>query len=755
MFKLEGKTMPGIRSCRSVLTYAVVVAGSAFLGGAFAQDAATFANPVIARSADPSVVFVEGIYYSVQSGCTHSGTNPVICIRAARALTELGRVVAIPVWSAPASGPNAHDVWAPEIENFDGKWYIYYAADPDENPHHGLFALVPRNNAEPMGAWTEANTGTPSGSLQLDWKSAWAIDPSVFKASDGNLYLLFACRQDNTDQNPGRFQSICISAMSDPLHLETNPLTGKKVVELSLPTQAWEKRGFPTEEGPFGFTRNGKDYVLYSASFSGTADQYAEGLLINSHPPQPMNRGNPLLNPASWIKEGPVFDGHHAAYGTASGVLVSSLDHTELWHVYHGTDCLDGCRLVNNKTWADRSVRAQSAAWSASDDLILGYPADIQNTDGHGRPVPLPAPSTHGYGSLTPPPWGSAFGDAAEGSPADGQPVGDWADAASASIRLASADPDRLDRTFFASNPNFQNYVVYAKTKLAERGHAGSPSRFGIIGAYVDHANYFLAMIEPQGCGNLSCLSTQAFVQGKEAGWLRCTLPVGFDPNSLNTLAIEAVGGSFQILVNDIAVEGPCQGRHFQLSAGQLSQNGSNGQVGLAGQNAKADFSSFMVSPGVPVDTRQSGELFAFRSVRSQMQLDVACGDCRNEKTNDSAAIVQRPPAAPYPLTAWPGQLWQLEKNGGSFRIVNSLTHMCLSAATQTGQTSVALVEQRCANGNNQRWSFLPVPSRSSFIIANQATLQVLEVDTDQRLAPVKLSPRQDSSSQIWQLLTP
>jgi GH43 family beta-xylosidase len=746
--------MNRIRRFSNFLVHAIAVVASIHCCAALSQAAATFTNPVITRGADPSVVFVDGAYYSVQSGCAHSGSAPVICIRTARTLTELGQVRAVPVWNAPASGLNAHDVWAPEIEYFDGRWYIYYAADPDENPHHGLFALVPQNNEAPLGPWQEANTGSPSGSLQLDWKSSWAIDPSVFKASDGKLYLLFACRQDNTDQNPGRFQSICISALSDPLHLEVNALTGKKVVELSLPTQAWEKRGFPTEEGPFGFTRNGKDYILYSASFSGTADQYAEGLLINSHPPQPLGHGNPLLNAASWIKEGPVFDGHHAAYGTASGVLVPSPDGTELWHVYHGTDCLGGCKLVNDKTWVDRSVRAQTAGWSASDDLVLGYPVDIQDTDGSGRPVPLPLPSTHGSGSHTMAPWGAAFGDAAEGNPTAGQPAGNWTDATPSSIRLTGMEPNQLDRIFFASNPDFQSYVIYARAKLTNRGSPDIPSRYGVIGAYVDHANYFLAMIEPRGCGNFSCLSTQAFIQGKEAGWLRCNLPAGFDPNEINTLAVESVSGTFQILVNDVPVEGPCQGRHFQLDGGQLPQNGSNGQAGVAAQNAQADFSSFMVSPGVPVDSKQSGELFTFRSLSTQMQIDVACGDCRSDKTNDSAAIVARPPAAPYPLTIWPGQLWLLERNGWSFSVNNSLTHMCLTASAQSEHTS-ALVEQPCASSSIQRWSFLPVFDRSGFIIINQATQQVLEINNEQPLASIKLSPRQDSKSQIWRLTTP
>ena len=159
------------------------------------------------------------------------------------------------------------------------------------------------------------------------------------------------------------------------------------VVKLSAPVLNWEKRGtLATQEGPFGFTHNGIDYIAYSAGFSGNADAYNVGLLINNHPPQPVSGENPLTNPASWIKQGPVFDGHDTAYGTASTVLVNSPDNTQLWNVYHGTDCLTNCQKDSNGyTWIDRSIRAQMGGWTQTGDLDLGYPVSIVDTaDGTG-----------------------------------------------------------------------------------------------------------------------------------------------------------------------------------------------------------------------------------------------------------------------------------------------------------------------------------------------------------------------------------
>jgi GH43 family beta-xylosidase len=711
-----------------------------------------FSNPIIARGADPSVVFVQGSYYSVQSGCPHNGSNPVICIRKSSSLQRLGSVTPVPVWTAPNSGPNAHDVWAPEIAYLDGRWYIYYAADPDENPHHSLFALVPRDPANPLGQWKEADTGGKNGGIPLDWKSAWAIDPSVFKASDGRYYLVFACRQDNTNEREGNYQSICISAMSDPLHLEMNPVNGKKVVELSFPFRSWEIRGFPTEEGPYGFTRNGVDYILYSASFSGTPDQYAEGILVNQDPPQPGGRGNPLVNPASWVKEGPVFDGHHASYGTASGVMVPSPDGSELWHVYHGTDCFAHCVLINNKTWIDRSIRVQQAGWTSTGDLVLGYPTDIQNTDGAGRSVALPIPSSDGSGSLLVRPWGAAFGDTAEGDPAAGAASGNWTWNGPSSITNASVDPG-WDRIFFSSNPNFQDYVVFTKLSLLEAGPDGTPARFGVYAAYVDHRNYFLATIDTQ-CGNGPCLETEGAAAGRPLGRQTCPLSTDFQPSDSNTLAIEVVNGIFRILVNEHPLSGPCQQRKVALGEGQAPENGTNGQVGVAAQSAKAQFASFLVSPGVPVDSDKSSTLFAFRNAESLLDLTVACGDCKG-KSRTTAQVVESPAMAPYPLTVWPGQLWKLKQEPDGFSIANVLTGMCLdsahSDAVQAGNAKVGPVQAHCGRETSQHWQLTPAGTRSGFVIRNKETNFVLD-GSDSTLS---LAPRSGSASQSWQLIMP
>ena len=716
-------------------------------------DGQTFTNPVIARGADPSVVFRDGIYYSVQSGCPHPGSAPVICIRSSPSLAELGKSTPVILWTSPATGPNSADIWAPQIDVLDGKFHIYYAAGsaPGLNDHR-LFALVPGTPGEPLKPWIVAPTGDPNGALTPNWKSVWGIDPDVFLASDHRYYLLYACRQDNTGSRSSKEQSICLSEMTDPLHL-----TGQTVA-LSHPVQPWETRTFPTQEGPFGFVHDGTDYILYSASFSGTADDYAEALLVNDHPPQPEAGGNPLTNPASWIKQGPIFDGHHASYGTASNVTVPSPDGTELWNVYHGTDCLKDCPMVNRKTWRDRSIRAQRAGWAPDGSLVMGYPVDIVNLDQTGVAVPLELPSTHGAGTMTLPAWGAAFGDAAEGNAAHGQPTGAWNSSGPSSVHNIALDPNRFDRTFFGANPNWQDYVLYTRVRLIETGTGDPHPKFGVYGAYVDRENYFIAMIDVTSCGRPGCLATDGVVAGVNRGWQNCPLPAGLEGRKENTLAIEAVNGTFTILLNGMPLTGGCQGRQFALSQGQSPLHGSNGQVGVIVQNTKAEYTSFGVSPGVPVE----GRIYAFRNLASRMNLSLSCESC-DPKAAGESMITQLPAAAPYPLTASPAQLWTVHARGsGYFAIANILSGLCVDSPPAPSRSSLRttratgmLTQNPCNDSPSQQWQFLPLAESSSFAIQNRAFLQVVSSADAWTAKQIQLQPSQNAASQKWQLVVP
>ncbi|MHB8733713.1 MAG: glycoside hydrolase family 43 protein, partial [Terriglobales bacterium] len=310
--------------------------------------AQTFVNPLI-NGGDPWVTRVNGTYYYSASGCGVA----TICVKSSKTLSGLASAPWVGVWNGPARGPNSGDVWAPELHFVQGGWYIYYAADAaGVNDSHRLFVLQ-ADTANPQGSYSMGNTGAPNGQL-TESNNYWAIDPDVFVGADSNLYIVWSCTNYVNSKFP---QATCLARMSDPLHLNSN------TVQISTPSQPWELRTAPIQEGPVGYTHNGRTYITYSASASWTDDDYAVGLLTNSD-------GN-LLTPGSWSKQGPIFDHHGTAFGTGSVVFIPSLDGSEMWNLYHGIDALS-C----NPSYTCRDIRMQKMDWAADGAPLLGYPVN-------------------------------------------------------------------------------------------------------------------------------------------------------------------------------------------------------------------------------------------------------------------------------------------------------------------------------------------------------------------------------------------
>lgn len=300
---------------------------------------------------------VGGTYYYSASQCGVAD----ICIKHSRSLYGLARAPWIGVWShTDGSAQNSHQIWAPELHYINGRWYIYYAADDGDNNHHRLYVLE-ATRAE--GPYVEADTGHPHGRLQ-GADGHWAIDPDVFVATDGHLYLTWSCTNYPDSQFP---QRICLARMRDPLH------TMGTTVALSTPTRSWETRGKPIQEGPVGYTRAGHTYITYSGSASWIPDDYAVGLLA-------LAPGASPLDVSAWRKSGPIFDHHGTVYGPGSVVFVPSPDGRQWWNVYHAIERMD-CRPA----YACRDIRMQPMHFDADGAPDLGVPVDAA--------VALPLPS--------------------------------------------------------------------------------------------------------------------------------------------------------------------------------------------------------------------------------------------------------------------------------------------------------------------------------------------------------------------------
>ncbi|MET9436675.1 family 43 glycosylhydrolase [Streptomyces sp. NPDC006551] len=358
---------------------------------AAAAEGRPYTNPVKSqKGADPWLEYYNGHYYLVTTSFTG-----VLTMRKSPTLAGLSTAPSVQVWSdtTPTRDTN---FWAPELHFVDGRWYLYYSAGRsgvaccDSQRTYVLESA----GSDPMGPYTYKNQLTGSN---LD-PGGWLIDASVLRHG-GKLYLL------GSGSVNGSRQSLVIAPMSNPY-----TVSGSTFTVISSPTLSWETQGGTVNEGPEPLYRNGKTFVVYSASACWGPD-YKLGRLE-------LTGSNPLLA-SSWTKKStPVFSRNDAAgvFGPGHNGFFTSPDGTENWIVYHANDsATDGC---DNS----RTTRAQKFTWNADGTPNFGAPVAL----GTVRPGPS------GETAATPTAYtlvnrnsGKCL-DVAGGSTADGTNIAQW-----------------------------------------------------------------------------------------------------------------------------------------------------------------------------------------------------------------------------------------------------------------------------------------------------------------------------------------
>jgi GH43 family beta-xylosidase len=314
----------------------------------------TFANPV-AAGADPWVVREGGQYYMVQSR-----DNGIFVSRAARLTEAAGGGTR--VWTAPATGWNSTNIWAPELHRVDGRWYIYYAAGQSGPPYiHQRAGVLESAGDDPLGPYTDRGmlyTGDdPAGGSP----ARWAIDLTIGRIN-GQLYAAWSGWETDaaTDRTP---QHLYIAPMSNPY-----TISGARV-RISSPVEGWERgTELDLQEGPEFLQRGGNTFIIYSTRESWLPD-YRLGQLR-------LSGANPL-QPASWTKSGPVFQPGEGVIGVGHASFTQSPDGTEDWIVYHA-------KTSASPGW-DRVIRMQKFTWNADGSPNFGIPVPT------GRQVDRPA----------------------------------------------------------------------------------------------------------------------------------------------------------------------------------------------------------------------------------------------------------------------------------------------------------------------------------------------------------------------------
>jgi GH43 family beta-xylosidase len=314
----------------------------------------SFTNPLLASGPDPWVIRKDSIYYYMQTLGDHLG------IYSTKKMSALSKALITSIWTPPTTGAYSKEIWAPELHYFQGKWFVYFAADDGNNDNHRIYALE-NDAADPLSAnWVF------KGKIADDSADRWAIDASVFQYNN-QYYLVWSGWPGTVNVE----EDIYIALLSDPLTMQ-----GHRVL-LSSPTLSWEKMGAPPaiNEGPEALINpGGQLFLTYSASGCWT-DNYCLGLLT-------LKMGGDPLNPADWSKSAnPVFSSvpSSGAYAPGHNGFFVSADGKEQWIIYHANSVAgQGCGNTRNP-------RMQPFTWNGDGTPNFGVPVPIN--------VPLRKPS--------------------------------------------------------------------------------------------------------------------------------------------------------------------------------------------------------------------------------------------------------------------------------------------------------------------------------------------------------------------------
>lgn len=301
-------------------------------------------NPIAVQRADPQ------IHKHEDTGCyTFIASSPKfdqIELRQACRINDLKIAEPKVIWRKNESGPLSQNIWAPELHEVDGDWYIHFAAGEKERPFYIRMFVLKNTHPDPMqGTWQNmGQIKTPVDSFSLD--------ATTFEHK-GKRYLIWAQQDAEATYN----SALLMSEMDSPI-----TITGKTIT-ITKPELDWEVQGFKVNEGAAVIKRHGRILVSYSAS--ATDHRYAMGLLW-------ADEDADLMDPQSWHKkQEPILttNGSVARFGPGHNSFVLADDGQTDLLIYHARDYkeLRGTPLTD----PNRHARARVITWDKDGFPVL------------------------------------------------------------------------------------------------------------------------------------------------------------------------------------------------------------------------------------------------------------------------------------------------------------------------------------------------------------------------------------------------
>ncbi|KAF2101106.1 Arabinanase/levansucrase/invertase [Rhizodiscina lignyota] len=218
-------------------------------------------NPVVASDfADPSLINVEGVWYSFASSTTRDGTAYNIQLAMSYdflswSLSDWDALAFIPDWVNSTSA----QFWAPDVSQVDdGSFVMYYSARANNVGRHCIGAAVSPSIYGPFIPHSEP--------MFCPHSTGGAIDPSSFRDADGQRYVVYKV-DGNAVGNGGSCGNLVEPIVTTPIVLHKVWGDGIQLIdELGILILDRDDDDGPLVEAPSIIPKNGYYYLFYSSN---------------------------------------------------------------------------------------------------------------------------------------------------------------------------------------------------------------------------------------------------------------------------------------------------------------------------------------------------------------------------------------------------------------------------------------------------------------------------------------------------------
>lgn len=310
------------------------------------------ADPYVTKGSD-------GWYYFTASypmyGSTDSEGYDRVILRRAKTIDGLACAEEKVIWDEKYSDTAHRFIWAPEIHEIGGRWYVLFAASGSAD------------NVWDINCHCIACKGNDP--YECDWE-----DKGKFTAPDDFSFTRFSLDMTHFECSSKHYVAWAQHGGNSNVYIATvNPeepwKTTCPAVLLTKPEYDWESVNIPVNEGPAFMKHNGRVFMAFSASATGP--EYCIGLMY-------ADENADLTDPAVWTKlSEPVLtsDDLVGEYGPGHNSFVKD-ENGEWVFVYHSRDekCFNGeCGYADGDPLYDpcRSARKRKVLWDKNGMPIL------------------------------------------------------------------------------------------------------------------------------------------------------------------------------------------------------------------------------------------------------------------------------------------------------------------------------------------------------------------------------------------------